>query len=206
MPTFLPPQAAGDAVATAPVVAASAPKKGRSPVKWVVALVIVALVAVSAAAGAVLLTGASGTPSVLAWTPNDSVTYAEVRLDLPGNQQAELAKVLSAFPGFDDQAAFPTKINEVLDQLVGKASDGKQSYTADIQPWFGGQLGVSVGPLPTGADASSARFLALASVKDAAKASGLGRDHAPGERAPPRRPRRTTASRSRSSSPRPTSA
>ena len=113
----------------------SRPRRRRSAgarVKWVVALVVVALVAVAAAAGAVLLTGASGTPSVLAWTPNDSVTYAEVRLDLPGNQQAELAKVLSAFPGFDDQAAFPTKINEVLDQLVGKASDGKQSYTADI--------------------------------------------------------------------------
>ena len=171
VPTFVPPQAAGDAVATAPVVAASAPKKRRSPLKWVVALVVVALVGAAAAAGAVLLTGASGTPSVLAWTPNDSVTYAEVRLDLPGNQQAELAKVLSAFPGFDDQAAFPTKINEVLDQLVGKASDGKQSYTADIQPWFGGQLGVSVGPLPSGADASTARFLALASVKDASKAT-----------------------------------
>ena len=39
VPTFVPPQAAGDAVATAPVVAASAPKKRRSPLKWVVALV-----------------------------------------------------------------------------------------------------------------------------------------------------------------------
>ena len=122
-------------------------------------------------AAAALLTGASGTPDVLAWTPADSVTYAEARLDLPGDQQAELAKVLSAFPGFDDQAAFPTKLNEVLDQLVGKASDGKQSYTADIEPWFGGQLVVSLGAVPTSADASKARCLALASVKDAAKAS-----------------------------------
>ena len=120
--------------------AASGAKKRRSPLKWVVALVVVALVAGTAAAAAVLLTGASGTPSVLAWTPADSVAYTELRLDLPGNQQAELAKVVSAFPGFDDQAAFPTKINEILDQLVGRASDGKQSYTADIEPWFGGQL------------------------------------------------------------------
>ncbi len=124
-----------------------------------------------AVATAALLTGSSGTPDVLAWTPADSVTYVEARLDLPGDQQAKLAKVLSAFPGFDDQAAFPTKINEVLDQLVGKASDGKQSYTADIQPWFGGQLSVSLGAIPTDADASKARFLALASVKDATKAS-----------------------------------
>ena len=83
---------------------------------------------------------ASGTPDVLAWTPADSVTYVEARLDLPGDQQASSPRSCSAFPGFDDQAAFPTKLNEVLDQLVGKASDGKQSYTADIAPWFGGQL------------------------------------------------------------------
>ena len=139
--------------------------------QWVIALVIVALVVGTAVAAASLLTGSSGTPDVLAWTPADSVTYVEARLDLPGDQQAKLAKVLSAFPGFDDQAAFPTKVNEVLDQLVGKASDGKQSYTADIAPWFGGQLSVSLGAIPTSADASTARFLALASVKDAAKAS-----------------------------------
>ncbi len=157
-------------MSTAPVVTATATKR-RSPLKWIVALVIVALVAGAAAAGTILLTGASGTPSVLAWAPADSVTYTEVRLDLPGNQQAELAKVLSAFPGFDDQAAFPTKINEVLDQLVGKATDGKQSYTADIQPWFGGQLSASIGPVPSSTDASQARALLLASVKDASKAS-----------------------------------
>jgi hypothetical protein len=171
MPAFAPPAPADAAVATAPVTASPTAKR-RSPVKWIVALVIVALVAGSAAAATVLLTGASGTSTVLAWTPADSVTYAEARLDLPGNQQAELAKVVSAFPGFDDQAAFPSKLNEILDQLVNRASDGKHSYTADIQPWFGGQLSASIGALPTSAsDAESARFLALASVTDGAKAT-----------------------------------
>ena len=153
------------------MVAASKPKSRRGLVKWAAALVVVALIVGGAVAAAALLTGSSGTPDVLAWTPADSVTYVEARLDLPGDQQAKLAKVLSAFPGFDDQAAFPTKVNEVLDQLVGKASDGKQSYTADIAPWFGGQLSVSLGAIPTSADASTARFLALVSVKDASKAS-----------------------------------
>ena len=172
-PAFAAPaaQVTSEAAPTAPVVAAPKPKSRRGVVKWAAALVVVALVVGVAVATAALLTGSSGTPDVLAWTPADSVTYVEARLDLPGDQQAKLAKVLSAFPGFDDQAAFPTKINEVLDQLVGKASDGKQSYTADIQPWFGGQLSVSLGAIPTDADASKARFLALASVKDAAKAS-----------------------------------
>ena len=167
-----PVQATSDATATAPVVAATKPKSRRGAVKWVAALVVVALVAGGAIAAAALLTGSSGTPDVLAWTPANSVTYVEARLDLPGDQQAKLAKVLSAFPGFDDQAAFPTKVNEVLDQLVGKASDGKQSYTADIAPWFGGQLSVSLGTVPTErGDASTAQILALASVKDAAKAN-----------------------------------
>jgi hypothetical protein len=173
-PAFAPAapiQATSEPIATAPVVTAPKPKSRRSVVKWAAALVVVALVAGSAIAAAALLTGSSGTPDVLAWTPSDSVTYVEARLDLPGDQQAKLAKVLSAFPGFDDQAAFPTKVNEVLDQLVGKASDGKQSYTKDIAPWFGGQLSASLGAIPTSADASKARFLALASVKDASLAS-----------------------------------
>jgi len=77
---------------------------------------------------------------------------------------------MAAFPGFDDQAAFPTKLNEALDVLVGKASDGKMSYKTDIEPWFGGQVSVSMGPIPASGDASAARGLLLASVTDGAKA------------------------------------
>ncbi len=139
-----------------------------------------------------LLTGARARRRSSPGRPADSVAYAEVRLDLPGNQQAELAKVLSAFPGFDDQAAFPTKINEVLDQLVGKASDGKQSYTADIEPGSAASSASASDPCPSGADASAARFLALASVKDAAKATAWA-GHARRRPAATRPPRRTTA-------------
>jgi hypothetical protein len=97
--------------------------------------------------------------------------YTELRLDLPGSQAAELAEVMSAFPGFDDQAAFPMKLDEALDQLLGRATDGKQSWTGDIKPWFGGQLSVSAGPLPASADdVSDARGLLLANVIDPAKA------------------------------------
>ena len=108
---------------------------------------------------------------MLAYTPADSVAYAELRLDLPGSQSAELAKVMKAFPGFEDQAAFPMKLSEALDLLVGQATDGQQGYKNDIEPWFGGQIGVSVGPLPTTADPAAARAVALLSVKDAAKAT-----------------------------------
>ena len=106
---------------------------------------------------------------------------------------------MKAFPGFEDQAAFPIKLNEALDLLVGKATDGKQGYKTDIEPWFGGQLGVSVGPLPAAADPAAARAVAF-SVKDAAKATAWAA--AVAARAAPRpRPRPTTASRSPSSLP-----
>ena len=102
---------------------------------------MVALVVGASAAVTLALTGSSPNASILGYVPGDSLAYAEVRLDLPGDQRQQVAAFLSKFPGFADQAALDTKIGETLDQLVGKASDGKQSYTKDIAPWFGGELG-----------------------------------------------------------------
>jgi hypothetical protein len=157
-------------VATAPVAPAVTSRPGRSRTRWIAALIVTLLVVGTAAGATLMLTADAGNPGVLAWTPADSVAYAEARLDLPGDQQAELAKVLAAFPGFDDQAAFPAKLNEALDLLVGRASKDKMSYQADIAPWFAGQVAVSVGPIPASADAASVRALVLAGTKDAAKA------------------------------------
>jgi uncharacterized protein DUF3352 len=166
-PTYAAPPEPASA-ATVPVTPTKRP--GRSRVRWLLAAVLTVAVAGTAAAATLLLTGSAGDPAVLAWAPKDSVAYTELRLDLPGDQAAELAKVMQAFPGFDDQAAFPTKVNEALDQLVSRASDGKQTYTTDIAPWFGGQLSLSIGPLPKTEDAASARALLLISTRDAAKA------------------------------------
>ena len=176
MPAFAPapppPAVSGTAqpVATAPVAATTSSRARRGRLRWLAVAVVTLLVAGSAAAATLLLTGDSGDPDVLAYTPADSVAYAELRLDLPGSQEAELATLMSAFPGFADQAAFPAKLNEALDQLVGKATDGKQSWQNDIDPWFGGQLAVSMGPLPASiTDAAASRGLLLASVTDATK-------------------------------------
>ena len=158
------------AAPTAPVAAARPAGPGRSRLRWLVAGIVTLLVVGTAAGATFLLTRDAGDPDVLAWTPADSVVYTEARLDLPGSQQAELAKVMSAFPGFDDQAAFPTKLAEALDQLVKRASDDKMGYQADIEPWFGGQVSMSIGPLPSAADPTQVRALVLASVKDATKA------------------------------------
>ncbi len=162
---------AAGAVPVEPVAASSGKRPGRSKIKWVVAGVVTLLVVGTAAAGTLVLTSDSGDPAVLAWTPADSVAYSELRLDLPGTQAKELPALMQAFPGFEDQAAFPIKLSEVLDQVTGAASDGKVSWKNDIDPWFGGQVSASIGALPTELDASDVHALILLSVEDQAKAT-----------------------------------
>jgi hypothetical protein len=116
--------------------------------RWAVAGIVIALVIAGSGLAAVLLTGKAPDASVLGWVPKDSLVYGEMRLDLPGDQRANLGEFLSKFPGFKDQAALDTKINEVLDRVVSEASSGDQTYTADIAPWFDGEIALSMGELP----------------------------------------------------------
>ena len=176
-PTFAAPEPPAQAVGTTPVVTESGRKPGRSPVKWIVAALIAVLV-VGGAAGATMLLTSNTTASSSAvekWAPADAAAYYEVRLDLPGSQQAELAQFMSAFPGFDDQAAFPTKLGEIGDRIVRAATEDTYDYQTDIAPWFGGQIGVSQGVPPADAEMGSgallAPTLAAVSVTDAAKAT-----------------------------------
>src|SRR5215207_1224103 len=93
---FAPPNAAlpaSEAVATAPV-AGSTSRRGRGRLRWLAVGIIALLVAGAAAGATLLLTADSGDPDVLAYTPANSLTYAELRLDLPGSQQAELAQLM----------------------------------------------------------------------------------------------------------------
>jgi hypothetical protein len=132
--------------AEAPAATAAPASRGRSRgVRWIVALLGVVVVI---AGSAVVVSLAAGRPApsvAMGYMPADAVIYTEARLDLPGDQRQKLGAFLSkALPGFDDQAQLDTKLNDVLDRLVRSASDGKQTWTTDIQPWFGGQLAVGV--------------------------------------------------------------
>jgi hypothetical protein len=157
-----------------PVVKAAGAPRRRGRLRWAVALAMVAIIITMSAAIAALIVGRSPDAVVLGYVPENAIAYAEVRLDLPGDQRLAVGEFLSKFPGFHDQAALDGKLDEVLDQLVKDATNDEQTYTADIKPWFGGEVGVSVGPLPdpktlVGGDSASLngfQALALLSVKD----------------------------------------
>ncbi len=155
----------------------TAPRRGRSGVRWLLALVGVIVVAAGTAL-IVSLAGAKPTASsAIGWMPATTTSYSEVRLDLPGDQRQKLAAFLSVFPGFKDQSQIEPKLNDVLDRIVRAASKDTQSWATDIEPWFGGQLAVAMGG---SADATAATpalammgqdvGLGVATVKDRAKA------------------------------------
>ncbi|HEV7603986.1 MAG TPA: DUF3352 domain-containing protein, partial [Candidatus Limnocylindrales bacterium] len=157
---------------TDPVVAAGASARpGRA--RWAIGLGVIAVVLATSVLVAFLITGRSATSSVVGYVPADAVTYGEVRLDLPGDQRRAVAAFLAKFPGFADQAALDSKLDQVLDDLVKSATNQDQTYTRDIKPWFDGEIAFSLGALPpagsvaTDPDAiKSVRALALVSIKD----------------------------------------
>ena len=145
--------------------------------RWLIAGSATALVAVLSAVALMTLTGAAPPATVMGYVPPNSVMYGEVRLDLPGDQRQQVGAFLSRFPGFADQAALETKLDEVLDRIVGEASANEQTFTRDIKPWFDGQVAFAMGPLPEAstsddpaAMAAASRGLVLISIKDPALA------------------------------------
>ena len=170
-------ETAGTPVATTPLgTGADTPTTGprRNRNRWIAAGVIVALIVAVTGITLFALTGASPTSTVAGYVPADSVAYGELRLDLPGDQRQEVGEFLSKFPGFADQAALETKLDEVLDRLLSESTEGKQTYSRDIKPWFDGELAFSMAPPPPGAATNAAtdtpRVAVLLSVKDEALA------------------------------------
>ncbi|MBA2717745.1 MAG: DUF3352 domain-containing protein [Chloroflexi bacterium] len=148
-PAFEPadslPAARVDYVSPADGAPAGQPARGRSGVRWLLALAGVIVVAVGTAL-IVSLAGARPVASTaIGWMPPTTTSYTEVRLDLPGDQRQKLAAFLSVFPGFKDQSQIEPKLNDVLDRIVRAASGDKQTWTTDIQPWFGGQIALGMG-------------------------------------------------------------
>lgn len=173
--TYEPADAAAPAASVLPPGASVA----GGGTRWAIAAGVVVLVLLATALTIGLFTGRAANATVLGYVPSDSIMYGEIRMDLPGDQRANLGAFLSKFPGFADQSTIETKIDEVLDRLVSSASDGEQTYSTDVKPWFGGEVAFSVGALPDpatfesapeGSGMDDARFLILLSIKDGAVA------------------------------------
>jgi len=107
---------------------------------------VATLVVVLMAGGLVALAGAGADSVGPAYAPPDAVFYMDTRADLPGDQRQAFATFMAHFPGFADPSSLQTKLDQALDKLVSKATDGTYSYTGNIEPWFGGQVAVAVGP------------------------------------------------------------
>ncbi|MEP7361593.1 MAG: DUF3352 domain-containing protein, partial [Chloroflexota bacterium] len=135
--------------------------------RWRWAVVALATVLVVGLLGAVFVLArpGGGTPSTVArYAPANSAAYLELREDLPGDQHNLLAQFMSHFPGFADQAAFDTKLNETLDSILG-SSPAAMSWTTDVEPWFGGEIAVFSSP--NASTLAGPNMNAALSVKDA---------------------------------------
>ena len=146
----------------------------RTRLRWGLAALGIVIVAIASYAIVSLVGGRPSTSTAIGYMPTNTMSYEEVRLDLPGDQRTKLASFLKAFPGFSDQSAIEPKLNDVLDRIVRAASKDKQTWTADIQPWFGGQLAFGTG-LPDTSQLGALRptasdGLAVATITDRTKA------------------------------------
>jgi hypothetical protein len=138
-----------EAAPAVPVQAASVPA-GRSRLRWVIATVVVAAVALGTFL-AISILSAKPLPEALGYVPGDSVVVVELRPDLPGDQQQHLGNLLAHFPGFADQSILPQKLDEALARIVDSASGGTVDYTTQVKPLIAGPVALSVRPDAVGA-------------------------------------------------------
>lgn len=157
-----------------PAADAAASRRSRTRLRWALAVVGIVIVAAVSILIVSLVGGRPATSTAMGYMPANVVSYEEVRLDLPGDQRTKLASFLKPFPGFSDQSAIEPKLNDLLDRIVRAATKDKQTWTADIQPWFGGQIAFGAGVPETTGSANPAAAansgLGVATITDRAKA------------------------------------
>lgn len=133
--------------------------------RWVVAGLATLLVVIGIVIAVILFTGQrpGGVANLSEYAPENSAAYAELRLDLPGDQRDKVVEFMSLFPGFADPSTFEQKISDSLDNILRTTGAGI-TWSQDIDPWFGGQIAVfgSVG----GEAGGTPSFTAVLSVKD----------------------------------------
>jgi Protein of unknown function (DUF3352) len=169
------------APAWAPGIPPTQPHRGGGRGRWIVALLVTVIVAIAAIGIAVFAVGGQNSVAIgPTFLPASAPLYGEIRLDLPGDQRDNLIKLVSHFPGFADQAAFDTKIDQTFDTWLGNASGDRVDYTTDIKPWFSGQVGLGLLQMPSASAAGTPRTASLvgtglgSSASDAHTVVGFG--------------------------------
>ena len=72
------------------------------------------------------------------------------------------ARFLAHFPGFGDQSSAASRIDDALDMLVVRATDGKRHYVGDLKPYATGPIYLAIpGVGTTAAGGPSTRMLAV---------------------------------------------
>jgi len=168
--------AAAPVTSDTPRPVAAVPVGGRTGRWRWIAAAIATLAVLALVAGVVFFGARPAAPSLVAqFAPADAAAYAELRMDLPGDQRDKLASFMSNFPGFADPAAFQQKIDDTLANAL-RSSGAWLDWYADIQPWFGGQIGIFSSSLaPTQGTPPSATV--VLSVKDRARLDELVAEH-----------------------------
>jgi len=170
--------AAAESVVLAPVRASGGPRGRAGVMRWLVALVVVALVAGASIAG-IALVAAGGSSSALArYAPASTTVYLELRTDLPDDQQAAVGELLANFPGFTDQSSLDFKTDQALGGLFTQVGGGGLDYVRDLKPWLGGEIAAAAGSLDmvkpvSGGGVSGGWALVLATAKEPAAASAF---------------------------------
>lgn len=143
------------------------PSAGARTAK-VTALITAIVVALGAGAIAVVLRSADRGASLEQLVPAEAIMFGRATISPSGDQRANLNDILAKFPKRDGKEV-PEQIEDLLNE--GFAEEGL-SFTDDIKPWVGAEIGFAVYRLSFGGDTPEVRAAALLSVRD----EGAARD------------------------------
>jgi hypothetical protein len=125
--------------------------------------------------------GAGETRAAYEYLPQDTVMAMEVRMDLPGDQRQQFVTFVSRFPGFDDAAQVERRMDEMLNEAVGTATNGLANYQDDVEPWFTGWAVVGAKGSPDMTASEPESFVAVLGSTDRGRAElGMERLRGPG--------------------------
>jgi len=151
--------------------------------RWVVPVVgavVVLAVAIGIVAGLTLNgTRSAGSGGAAGYVPANATMYYELRLDLPGDQRANVRSFLGHFPGVNADAYLTDEIDKQLDSWASQVP-GSFTYSGDVKPWFNGSLAFATIGVPSmmgvgtsGPSSAVPQTLVFAGVRDSAAATAF---------------------------------